>query len=178
MIVSICGTEGSYAETAALEMLGEGISLLYCNSFQSALDSVENKRSDYVILPVKTSNSGYVSEVNELLSSGNWRVKQKFGLHTHHCLMAVKGQELTSIKLVYSHPKALQECELYLSKLNVSLRDFYNTAASAKYVAENHLLNTAVIASKQAARLYGLEILAENIENNSDVTTFYAIIPR
>ncbi|RKL66546.1 hypothetical protein CR203_14735 [Salipaludibacillus neizhouensis] len=178
MIVSICGIKGSYAEIAALEMLGEGISLLYCNSFQSALDSVKNKRSDYAIIPVKTSNSGYVSEVNELLSSGNWGVKQKFHLHTHHCLMAVKGQELNRIKSVYSHPKALQECELFLSKLNVSLRDFFNTAASAKHVAENNLLNTAVIASKQAAQLYRLEILAENIENNSDVTTFYTIVPR
>ncbi|UFT99405.1 hypothetical protein KO561_19930 [Radiobacillus kanasensis] len=175
MIVSICGITGSYAETAALEMLGENISFLYCNSFYSALDSVKNKRSDYAVLPVKTSNSGYVSEVNDLLSSGNWAVKQKIDLNTHHCLMALKGQELNSIKTVYSQPKALQECEIYLRQLNVTFQEFFNTAASAKYIAENKLLNTAAIASKQSAQLYGLEILAENIENNSDVTTFYVL---
>ncbi|CRK84794.1 prephenate dehydratase domain-containing protein [Neobacillus massiliamazoniensis] len=175
MIVSICGIKGCYAETAAVEVLGEGISLVYFNSFQSALDSVKNQRSEYAVLPVKTSNSGYVSEVNDLLSTDNWIVKQKIDLNTHHCLMALKGEKLISIKTVYSHPKALQECELYLRKLNVSLQEFFNTAASAKHVAENNLLKSAAIASKQAANLYGLEILAENIENNNDVTTFYVI---
>ncbi|WP_218240807.1 prephenate dehydratase domain-containing protein, partial [Pseudomonas sp. 2822-17] len=94
--------------------------------FNSALDSVKNKRSDYAVIPVKTSNSGYVSEVIELLSSDNWSIKQKTDLKTHHCLMALKGQELNNIKTVYSHPKALQECEIFLSQLKVSLEEFFN----------------------------------------------------
>ncbi|WP_138417311.1 prephenate dehydratase domain-containing protein [Aquibacillus sediminis] len=149
MIVSICGITGSYAETAALEMLDDSISFLYCNSFYNALDSVKNKRSDYAVLPVKTSNSGYVSEVNDLLSSGHWAVMKKIDLNTHHCLMALKGQELNSIKTVFSHPKALQECEIYLRQLNFTLQEFFNTAASAKHVADNKLLNTAAIASNR-----------------------------
>jgi chorismate mutase/prephenate dehydratase len=145
------------------------------NSFNGALESVRNKQSDYAVLPVKTSNSGYVTEVKELLSSDNYIIKKKYNLNTHHCLLALKGIDISSIDTVYSHPKALQECSLYLNKLSVSKRDFFNTAASAKYVAEHRLVNAAAIASKLSAKIYELEILAENIENNGDVTIFYLV---
>ncbi|WP_186580289.1 prephenate dehydratase domain-containing protein [Aquibacillus kalidii] len=175
MIISICGLKGSYAETAAIKMVGENVSFLYCNSFTSALESVQKNQSDFAVLPVKTSNSGFVKEVKELLFSDNYIVKQKYNLNTHHCLLALKGTDIRSIDTVYSHPKALQECSLYLNKINVSERVIYNTAAGAKHVAEHRLVNVAAIASKLSAKVYGLEIIANNIENNDDVTTFYLV---
>lgn len=175
MIVSICGIEGSFAEMAAQKAFSEDIKIVYCTSFEDALNSVKEKRSDCAAVPVKTSNAGDVTEVMKLLKSGDWNVKSTYKLHTHHCLLALKGEQIKTINTVYSHPKALQECSMFLRNMNVSVEEFFNTAAGAKYIAENKLKHTAAIASKRAAQLFGLEILAENIENDNDYTIFYIV---
>jgi prephenate dehydratase len=83
---------------------------------------------------------------------------------------------LTDIATVYSHPQALAQCEEFLSKLKVEIMPSYDTAGSAKMIKEKNLRNCAAIASKRAADMYGLEVLALEIETSANnYTKFVAI---
>jgi prephenate dehydratase len=97
-------------------------------------------------------------------------------LKVSHCLMALPGEKLADITTIYSHPQALAQCAEFLSKLNVEILSSYDTAGSAKMIKEKKLKNCAAIASKKAADIYGLEILAPEIETNiNNYTRFVAI---
>jgi prephenate dehydratase len=90
--------------------------------------------------------------------------------------MALPGERLADITTIYSHPQALAQCAEFLSKLNVEVMSSYDTAGSAKMIKEKNLGNCAAIASKRAADIYGLEILAAEIETNvKNYTKFVAI---
>ena len=90
--------------------------------------------------------------------------------------MALNSENLSNIKRIYSHPQALAQCAEFFRKLNVDLIPTYDTAGSAKMIKEQELLHCAAIASKKAAQIYGLEILAEGIETNpNNYTKFFVI---
>ncbi|MDQ4077700.1 MAG: bifunctional chorismate mutase/prephenate dehydratase, partial [Chloroflexota bacterium] len=96
----------------------------------------------------------------------------------HHQLLALPNVGLDSIKLVWSHPQALAQCEFTLDQLGVSREPTYDTAGSAKMVREQGRRDVAAIASRHAAEVYGLAILAEDIEDESDnITRFVALAP-
>ena len=92
--------------------------------------------------------------------------------------MALPGESLDGIKVIYSHPQALAQCEDFLRKLETEIMPTYDTAGSAKRIKEAGLKGCAAVASKRAAQIYGLEILAEKIETNTNNYTRFFVISK
>ena len=114
----------------------------------------------------------------ELLQEYHGRLfpRGEYDLHVQHCLMALPGQALAAIRTVQSHPQALAQCREYLAGLGVEVRPVYDTAGSAKLIREGELAGVAGIAARRAADIYGLALLAENIQTNKDNYTRFLVI--
>ena len=93
-----------------------------------------------------------------------------------HCLQALPGTKIGDVKVVYSHPQALAQCERYLKDLGVTVEAVYDTAGGAKLVAEQKLAGAAALASRRAAEVFGLEVLQEAVQDFEFNITRFAII--
>ena len=97
-------------------------------------------------------------------------------IHVVHCLQALPGTTLDDVRMVYSHPQALAQCERYLKGLGVTVEAVYDTAGGAKLVAEQQLAGAAALASRRAAEVFGLEVLQEAVQDFESNITRFAII--
>jgi prephenate dehydratase len=102
----------------------------------------------------------------------------EINMRIHHCLLALSRESLAEIRVVYSHPQAIAQCQEFLNELKVEIMPDYNTAGSARRIKEEGIQYHAAIASKRAAQIYGLETLAENIETNPNNYTKFFIISK
>ena len=128
------------------------------------------------VVPLENSQAGSINETYDLLLTYPLNIFAEVILRVSHYLMALPGEKLDDIKTIYSHPQALAQCEEFLSKLKVEIVPSYDTAGSAKMIAEKGLGSCAAIASRRAADIYGLEILAPEIETSvNNYTKFVAI---
>lgn len=167
-LLGYLGPPGTFSHEAALYYrAGQACRLKPFSTIEQIFASVENKTVDIGIVPIENSLEGSLNLTLDLLA-GNTSVKIKGELlcKVKHCLLALPGQEMAAIKKVYSHPQALAQCRRYLER---TLPAATRTAASsttdaALRVAEGNQ-QAAAIASRRAAKIYGLEILQENIQD-------------
>lgn len=142
-------------------------------------EAVLEGRVDFGVVPVENSQAGSINDTYDLLLSYPLNIFGEINLRIRHCLMALPGENLEGIKTVYSHPQALTQCEDFLRKLKTEIVPTYDTAGSAKRIKEDGLRGCAAVASQRAARIYGLQVLAENIETNvNNYTKFFVISKR
>lgn len=173
------GVEGAYAHEAALQYFGEGADAYHVSSWREAMEEVKCKRADYAVLPIENSTAGSVTQVYDLLMEYDNYIVGELLLKVEHALIGLSKAELSDIKKVYSHPQALMQSEGYLyqhkdwQQISVS-----NTAVSAKKVLEDKDVTQAAIASKRAAKIYGLKILEEDIQDNDLNTTRFVVVGR
>lgn len=147
-------------------------------SFADAFAAAEKKKVDYAVIPVENSIEGSVGEASDLLLQTRLRVVGEVYQRVRHCLIANKGARTSGIKRVYSHPQALGQCRQYLLKKKIEPMPAYDTAGSVKMVKEQGAKDTAAIASRRAAELYGMQILQEGIEDRkSNYTRFLVLAP-
>ena len=177
MTVSYSGTEGAYAHLAAKKLFPTAKTVA-CGSFDEAYEKVENGECDVAVLPIENSYNGDVGQVSDLMFSGPLYVNTVIELPISHDLIAPKGTKLENITTVISHPQALGQCHGYIVKNGYSEIEFTNTALAAKYVADNSDGKTAAIASSAAAEIFGLEVLATNINESRVNTTRFAVFSR
>jgi chorismate mutase/prephenate dehydratase len=130
----------------------------------------------YGIIPVENSQEGSVGRSYDLLLESNVKVCGEQHLRVSHSLIANKSATLGSIKKIYSHPQALAQCQAFLRNLDVELVPAYNTAASVKMIKENKIMDGAAIASDAAARIYDMQVIAQEIEDNRRNTTRFFIL--
>lgn len=175
--VAYSGVEGAYAYIAAKKMYPHAILVSY-SDFESAYKAVENGECDACVLPIENSYAGDVSTVMDLMFSGNLYVNQVINLPVNHCLMVNRGVELKDVKRVMSHPQALSQCAEYIKAGGFEAVSCENTAVSAKTVLEKGLLDTAAIASKETAELFGLKVLASGINASRTNTTRFLAFSR
>ena len=176
-IVAFQGERGANSEDAVVRYFGD-VEVLPCPTLRDVFQAVEQKRADYALVPAENSHAGTIVDTYDLLLTSNLEVFGETDLPVRHSLQALPGQKLSDIRQVFSHPQALAQCSHFLSNLGVETIAVYDTAGSAKMVAEKSLRHAAAIASVRAASIYGLEVLQENIQNTDDnVTKFYAIRP-
>jgi arogenate/prephenate dehydratase len=157
-----------------------------CDQFEVAFQSVELWIADRAVLPVENSLGGSIHRNYDLLLRHKLHIVGEVQLPVHHCLLALPGIRKEYLTRVISHPQALAQCENTLTKLglNVAREAVDDTAGAAEFIATNNLRDTAAIASSRAAELYGLNILADGIQDDpSNVTRFVMlarepIIPR
>lgn len=163
--VACCGTEGSYAQQAATRIF-KTPSIVYLNSFESVFEAVEKGLCPYGILPIENSAAGSVTSVYDLMQRHRFHIVRALRLKVDHVLLAPRGVRLEDVCEVRSHPHALAQCGTFL-KVHPSMRAVpsSNTAIAAKDVGRSERRDLAVIASRACAELYGLEVLAEGIQD-------------
>jgi len=174
--VAFQGERGAFSEDAAAKLFGKNIGFLPCIRLKEVFELVSQDKVEFGVVPLENSQAGSINETYDLLLAYPLNVFSEVILRVSHCLMALPGQKLADITTIYSHPQALAQCAEFLGKLNVEIIPSYDTAGSAKMIKEKKLSNCAAIASKRAANIYGLEILAPEIETSaSNYTKFVAI---
>jgi prephenate dehydratase len=171
------GEPGAYSEEAAVRLFGE-VEMLPCTSLRDVFDAVADGRSDKGVVPVENSQAGTINETYDLLLAHDSVITGELDLRVSHCLMALPGQPLDAIVRVFSHPQALAQSEAYLRKLGVEVVAYYDTAGSAKMIREQRLTGCGAVASRRAAQIYQLEILAAGIETNPNNYTRFLVIDR
>jgi prephenate dehydratase len=175
--VAFQGEPGAYSEEAVLRFFGE-VETVPCPTLADAFEAVVARRAERGIVPVENSLAGSINETYDLLLLHDLVITGELDLRVAHCLLALPGQGLHDIRRVYSHPQALAQCDAYLRRLGAEVTAAYDTAGSAKMIREQDLTGCAAVASRRAAALYRLEILAEGIETNpNNYTRFLAIGP-
>ena len=174
--IAFQGERGAFSEDAAIKLFSGGIDFLPCVHLQDVFQAVLEDRVNFAVIPVENSQAGSINETYDLLLAYPLNIFAEVILKVSHCLMALPGEGLADIRTIYSHPQALAQCEEFLSQLKVEIVPSYDTAGSAKMIKENRLKGCAAIASRRAADIYGLDILAPEIETNiNNYTKFFAI---
>ncbi len=178
--VAFQGEPGAYSEAAVFGHFGDQpIETVPCESFDLVFQSVESRACDLGFIPIENSLAGSIHRNYDLLLRHSLAVVGEYFLRVQHCLIAKPGVKLDQIRKVISHPQALAQCEGYLSGLqNVTTEPVYDTAGSVKIVRDQNDPTLAAIASRRAAELYTMSILAEGIEEDvANYTRFLIISP-
>ena len=150
--------------------------LLPCRYLSDVFEAVSGDKAGFGVVPVENSQAGSINESYDLLLKYELNIFGEVDLRINHCLLALPGESLDSIKRVYSHPQALAQCEEFLRKLDADIVPTYDTAGSAKMITEKRLKNCAAIASERVSQIYQVDILAQNIETNpNNYTKFFVI---
>jgi chorismate mutase/prephenate dehydratase len=177
MRVAYSGVKGAFAWIAARKVFPMGEAVAYPD-FGAAYDAVLTGECDVGILPIENSTAGEVGAVIDRLFSGSLAVDAVYDFSVTHHLMAPRGATLADIQRVISHPQALAQCADYLRRGKYHTKPFENTALAARHVLEAGDRTQAAIASDETAELYGLEIIAKNINEENINMTRFAVLTR
>ena len=177
--VSIQGYEGSFHQEAARKFFGDDVNVLPCATFREAIKAAQNKKqTDGAVMAIENSIAGSILPNYMLLQNSNLKIGGEIYLQINQHLMVNPGVALEDIREVRSHYMALQQCLTYLDKRDWKLVEAEDTALSAKQVHQNKSKHTAAIASKLAAELFGLHIIAPNIHTMKNNYTRFLILQR
>lgn len=182
MKYGIMGAKGSFSEQAARHFCAQNkdnsCDIVYLVSAEKVLSALESGDVDMAVFPIENSNGGVVIEAIYAMARHQFTVTQLFEIEVKHNLLVMPGVKANDIKVVSSHDQALKQCRMYLKRVwpTVELKEYADTALAAKDLHEGILSkDTAVIAPRVAAELYGLEILEEGIQDlKFNYTTFIA----
>ncbi|KAH0916536.1 hypothetical protein HID58_030982 [Brassica napus] len=175
--ISFQGIPGAYSETAALEAY-PNCETVPCEHFETAFQAVELWLVDKAVLPIENSVGGSIHRNYDLLLRHRLHIVQEVHLPVNHCLLGVPGVTKEEIKRVLSHPQALDQCVNSLNDLGIQRISAKDTATAAQTVASSGKKDVGAIASVRAANLYGLDILAENIQDDANNVTRFLILSR
>ncbi|MCO5597143.1 hypothetical protein L7F22_051218 [Adiantum nelumboides] len=177
--VAYQGVPGAYSEAAAGKAY-PNCEPVPCDQFEAAFQAVELWLADRAVLPVENSLGGSIHRNYDLLLRHRLHIVGEVQLPVHHCLLAMPGVSKAELRRVISHPQALAQCEHTLTRLglNVSREAVDDTAGAAQFIAENNIRDTAAIASSRAAEIYGMNILAEGIQDDSGNVTRFVMLAR
>lgn len=178
MIVAFQGENGAYSEAGLFAHFGDEVASLPCESFDAVFAAVNSGAAACGFIPVENSLAGSIHRNYDLLLQHELVVTGEHNLRVSHCLIGLPGTRLEDIHTVTSHPQALAQCERYLKRLGVRIESAYDTAGSVKLVRQGGDPGVAGIAARRAAELYGMQVLAEAIEDNpANFTRFLVIAP-
>jgi len=178
--VAFQGEPGAYSEAAVLDHYGFPVEAIPCESFELVFAAVTEGNCDAGFIPIENSLAGSIHRNYDLLIQHDVSVIGEHYLQVRHCLIALPGSVLPEIRRVISHPQALAQCEAYIRSLpGIKAEPVYDTAGSVKMARQSGDRSVAAIASRRAAELYGMSILAEDIQDNpANFTRFLIIAPR
>lgn len=176
-LVAFQGERGAYSEDACFKYFGNEVDTKPFMDFQSVFEAVERDRVTHAVVPVENSIEGSVAQVNDLLLDHDLTISGETIVPVKHYLMAYAGTSMDSVEEVLSHPQALGQCRKFLANHpEWRIVPSYDTAGSARMVAEAKRKDLAAIASKRAASVYGLKILKEDIQSEEvNFTRFFVL---
>jgi len=149
-----------------------------CPTFEDAFAAVTSGEAALGMIPIENSVAGRVADIHHLMPRSGLHIVAEWFLPVKHQLMAPKGATLDGIKTVESHVHALGQCRNIIRKLKIKAIVAADTAGSAREVAERGDTSCAAIATRLAAEIYGLDILAQDIEDEAHNTTRFIVLAR
>jgi prephenate dehydratase len=176
--VAIQGILGSYHDVAAHNYFeGEDIEIIGCSTFKDVIKQIHDDPSVTGLMAIENTIAGSLLQNHELLRQSECLIIGEYKLRISHSLAVLPGTSLSDVKEVNSHPIALMQCAEYLGTLpGIKIVETEDTAMSAKWIAENKRQDHAAVCGKYAAKIYGLDVLAEGIEtNNRNFTRFLVL---
>ena len=177
-MVACQGVEGAYSQIAC-EKIFKSPFILYFKNFEGVFNAIEQGLCQYGILPIENSTAGSVKKVYDLMIKHNFSIVRTFRLKNDHNLLANPGATLDSIKEIYSHEQALNQCSSFLEKLSgVKIIPVENTAVAAEMVASSGRTDIAALSSRSCAELYGLKTLAASVQDQGNNYTRFICISK
>ena len=177
--VSIQGYEGSFHQVAAQQFFGKDVTVIPCATFKDVVKIAGNKKeSDGGVMAIENSIAGSILPNYNLLKKSNLKIAGEIYLQIRQNLLVNPGVKLSDIREVHSLPMAIQQCFGFLDKYNWKLIETEDTALSAKHVHQHHSKHVAAIASKLAAELFNLHMIAPNIHTMKNNYTRFLILQR
>jgi prephenate dehydratase len=177
--VAFQGELGAFSQHAAIQIFGSKIRPLPCFAFDDVFEAVARKRTEFAVVPIENTLAGSIHQNFDLLAKHSLEIVAETSLRVEHSLIAHPGASLRSIRQIYSHPSALEQCKRILRRLKtIEKVSFYDTAGSVKFICERGLRQAAAIASEDAARIYGMKILRRSIEDDAENHTRFLALAR
>ncbi|MCH5225302.1 MAG: prephenate dehydratase [Muribaculaceae bacterium] len=176
--VTIQGVEGCFHDAAAREYFpGRDLETVPFNTFPDMFEALDSDASLVGIVAIENTIAGSILQNHELLRQHNLKIIGEHKKRISHVLAALPGQKIEDLTEVNSHPMALMQCEIFLRKHpNLKMIESFDTAGSAKEIAEKNLSGHAAVCGELAANLYGLNILEKGIETNKRNFTRFLIV--
>lgn len=180
MKIAMQGVRGAFHEIAIRKYFkGSEYEVVPCPTFNDLFESLQFGNANYGMVAIENSTVGSILPNYTLLRESGLKILGEIYLKIEQHLIALPGQNIKDIKKIYSHPMAIQQCREFLTPLRhkgVQVIDAEDTAESAHWISEEQKNKVAAIASRLAAKLYGLEILKESIQTNKKNYTRFLIV--
>lgn len=177
--VAFQGEPGAFSEEAALGFFGEAVAVHPVPTWRAVFEAVAAKGSDAGVVAIESSLAGSIRETYDLLSEfydRGVRIVGEVSVPVRLALVALPGQSLDAIERVYSHAQALAQADAFLRSRDWQVMTTYNTAGAARMIADGRERAAAAIASPRVAGLYGLEVLADNVQSGDGNRTRFAVL--
>lgn len=175
--VAFQGEPGAYSQRAVRQLFADG-DPVPMHSFRRVFEAVEIGAVEFGVVPLENSHAGSINESYDLLVRHGLTIVAETIVRISHCLMAPKGTSVEEVQIVYSHSQALDQCEEFLDPLGAKCVAVHDTAGAARLLAESSEVGAAAIASVEAAELYGLDVLATDIQDRADNSTKFVAVHR
>ena len=177
-MVACQGVEGAYSQIAC-EKIFKNPFIMYFKNFEGVFTAIEQGLCQYGILPIENSTAGSVKKVYDLMIRHNFSIVRSFRLKIDHNLLAAPGATQDSIKEIYSHEQAINQCSEFLASLKgIKVIPVENTAVAAEMVAKSGRTDIAAISSRSCAELYGLKALSSSIQDKGNNHTRFICISK
>lgn len=175
MTIGFLGPEGTFTEAAAFKHFGHAIAVTALDSIDGVFREVESRAADYGVVPVENSTEGVINHTLDMFMKSSLKICGEVQLRIHHFLMAAE-EGIEQVQRVCSHQQSLAQCRKWLdANLAGAAREAVNSNAEAARIAKDSP-GTAAIAGEVAAEIYGLKLLARNVEDEPDNTTRFLVI--
>lgn len=173
MLVGYQGVEGSYSEVACKAFAdGGSYAMKGYATFKSLVDALVQDEVDYIALPVENSTSGPITRTIDLMKYLEVDAVEEIYVKIDHALISRSPVDISTLTRVYSHPEALEQCHAFLNGYhNIEVKEFSDTAEAVRMVRDADDPTIAAVAGSHAAKLYGMNIIRENISDNPFNTT-------
>ena len=173
------GVPGAYAYAAMINFFGRDVDNFNVSTWRDAMEAVKNGKADYAVLPIENSTTGIVADVYDLLQEYDNYIIAETYVKIEHLLLGLPGTNLDNVTAVYSHPQGLMQCDRFLDTHKDWQRiSQANTAVAAKMIFQEHNKTHVAIASKEAAEIYGLDVLKSGIADQDNNTTRFVIVTK
>lgn len=173
--IAFQGALGAYSDMACRAVFPD-LETVPCDSFDQAFQAIAEGRADLAMIPVDNSIAGRVADVHHLIPQGEFFIIGEHFQPVNHMLLGVKGAKIDDLEHIHSHIHAIPQCRHYLKTLKAQSHVHADTAGAAREISEKNDKAHGAIASALAAEIYGLEILAKDIEDQSRNVTRFLII--
>ncbi len=173
--IAFQGMNGAYSNLACEECYPNALTIP-CSSFENMLENTKNGVSDLSMVPVENSVAGRVADIHNLIPESGLYIIAEHYQKVNHQLLSLPGASLKTIKTVKSHSQGIAQCRSFIKKQNLVPTQHIDTAGAAFELSKGNDITVAAIASKMAAKIYGLQVLKENIEDEINNTTRFLIM--